>query len=373
MVQSIFIYITLMMTMVLFGTLAAKRTSGYKAQNITFIRFEVLFPIFFFAVVLGMRYNVGDDYLAYLNTFRTGEGIDRYEWAFRWFTILLRRQDIHFAIYFSIIALIQVFFFFYAFRDERYLYPYFSFLLFTGGYFLGWMNGMRQDIAACIFIFAIRYLDQKKLFKYTIWCLIAFLFHKTAILLILLYPVLKGGKDYFRNIFLQISLYVIALSVYYSGYNIENLFSSQIAAFTSWFKYDSYTLEAINTMTLKAYTGIGFLLLATIDVLIILYSQKIKNFYNSKLFVIIYNIYFFGTLMRITFAESIILQRPFRYFRYFSLVVVAYFLYYLQKNSGFSLNKLIMIFVFIIYILLFIALIFRGETNMSLFSFFWQV
>ena len=362
-----------MTTMILFGSLADRRASLCHGQNISFFRLEVLFPLLCFAIVFGMRYGVGVDHLSYLNNYITGEDIDRYELGFKWITLFFSENNFHYAVYFGVLAFLQVFFFFYAFKDERYLFPYLAFILFAGGYYLAWMNGIRQDIAACIFIFSIKFIDQKKFWKYLLWCAIAFLFHKSAVMLVVLYPLLKNGRDYFRSILLQLIIFFVALTIYYSDFSIQNFISSQIEIFASWFRYEGYTMFRINDMTTGVNTGIGFILLAVIDIIIILFSNKLKNYFNSKRFVIIYILYFIGTIARIIFAKSVILERPFRYFSYFELIVAAYFINYLFKHSKSSFYQLILLLIVGIYILLFGATLYRGETNTAKFLFFWQV
>jgi hypothetical protein len=371
MFQSVIIYFSLMTTMILFGFLAAKKVSFYPGQNISFCKWEVLLPLVCFALVFGMRYGVGMDHLHYLDNYFTGE-VDRYEWGFKWITNFFAKNNFHYTVYFGFLAFLQVFFFFYAFKDERYLFPYLVFILFTGGYYIAWMNVIRQDLAACIFIYSIKYIDQKKFLKYLLWCTIAFLFHKSAVILIALYPLLKNGRDYFRSIPMQLLVLFAALAIYYSDFIVENVISSQIEIFASWLRY-GYTMDRIDNMVTSANTGIGFLLLAIIYIIIILYSNKMKNYFNSKRFVIIYTLFFLGTIVHIIFAESIILSRPLRYFIYFELIVASYFIYYLFKNAKLSINQIILFLVVAIYLLLFGALLYRGETNTAKFLFFWQI
>ena len=362
-----------MATMILFGSLAARRVSLHPKQNISFFKLEVLLPLLFFALVFGMRYGVGVDHLSYLNTYLTGESIDRYEWGFKWITIFFSEHNFHYAVYFGILAFIQVFFFFYAFKDERYLFPFLAFTLFAGGYYLAWMNGIRQDIAACIFIYSIKFIDQKKFWKYLFWCAIAFLFHKSAGILVFLYPLLRNGRDYFKKIPLQLILLFVALIIYYSDFRIENVISSQIEIFASWLRYGSYKMDEIQSMVAQANSGIGFILYAIIDIVIILYSNKLKNYYNSKKFMNIYTIYFVGTIAQIIFAESVVLLRPFRYFGFFKLIITGYLMSYLLKNVKLSFNQIVLFLIVVIYFTLFGAILYRGETNSAKFLFFWQV
>lgn len=358
--------------MILFGYYASKRALLNTGHIVSFYKWEVLSPLICFAVVFGMRYGVGTDYLTYLDIYNTEEYANNYEWGFKWITMFFAKNNFHFSVYFTVFAFLQVFFFFSAFKDERYLYPYLAFVLFAGGYYLAWMNAIRQDLAACIFIYSIKYIIQNKFFKYLTWCLIAALFHRSAIILIVLYPLLKNGRDYLKSISLQLIILGVALFLYYSGFRIEYYFGPQIEAFTHWIRYGFYTIEIISNTLIETNTGIGFLLAVIIDVIIILYSDKMKNYFNSKLFVIIYILYFVGIIAEIVVAGSIVLARPFRYFTYFKLIVAGYLIYYLFKNAKLSFNQLVLFLVVVLYCMLFGALLYRGETNTSQFQFFWQ-
>lgn len=371
MLQSLIVYLPLMTIMILFGSLAAKRVSLKPGLKIAFFKWEVLFPLLCFGIVFGMRYGVGTDHLTYLHNYNTGENIDRYELLFRWITILLAKNNFHFTTYFGLWALLQVFFLFYAFKEERYLFPYLAFLIFAGGYFLPWMNGIRQDLAACIFIFSIRFIDEKKLWKYLLWCSIAFLFHKSAVILFILYPLLRNGRDFFKNILLQLIVLFVSLAFFYSDIQIEKYINFLIEPFAAWFNYN-YSIERISHLVTEINTGIGFLLALLIDILIILYSKKLKIFFNSKRFFIIYNLYYIGIITRLVFGGSMVLLRPFRYFSYFKLIITAYFIYYLFKNAKLSFNQILFFLVLIIYLLLFGATLYNGDTNTAKFVFFWQ-
>lgn len=369
--QSLLVYLPLMTTMILFGALAAKRVSLKPGPQITFFKWEVLVPLLCFGLVFGMRYGVGTDHLTYLNNYLTGENTDRYELFFKWVTLFLSENNFHFATYFGLWAFLQVFFLFYAFKEERHLFPYLAFLLFAGGYFLPLMNGIRQDLAACIFIYSIRFIDEKKLWKYLLWCTIAFLFHKSAVILFMAYPFLRNGRDFFKSIPLQLIILLVSLTFYYSDIQIEKYISFIIKPFAAWFNY-SYSLERISHLVTEINTGIGFLLALLIDILIIISSKKLKIYFNSKRFFTIYNLYFIGVITRLLFGGSTVLLRPFRYFIYFKLIITAYFIYYLFKNAKLSLNQILFFLVLMIYLLLFGATLYNGDTNTAKFIFFWQ-
>lgn len=377
MLQSFLVYFITMFLMMLYGIMASKRAALLPNQAVPFFTSEVWLMLLTFALVFGMRYDVGIDYMNYLNSYRTGYDVERTEWLFRKFIVLLSHNRVHYAFYFGAIAFSQILFFLLAFKNERFLFPYLIFVLFAGQYCFLWMNVMRQDIAACIFIYAVRYIDEKKFWRYLLWCVIAFLIHKTAIILVLLYPLLKSGRDYFKRGDIQLLILFIFIILHFSSFNLNLVLSPLIRFVAELLNYDKIYIERLfaelqlSEVSIKRNTGIGFILLALVDVIVVLYSTKLKSFFNTKRFTIMYNLYFAGTIIQIFLAEFMILSRPFRYFRYFKLIVVAYLLYYLYNNTKTN-NTVVLLILIVLYLMIFASAIFLDSGNKVLFTFFWQ-
>src|SRR5690554_2454781 len=191
--QSILVYSSLIIIMILFSLSASGRNSYYYdkdgfVQYKSFWRFDTIAPLFLFAIVFGMRYDVGVDHLNYVYGYLNKLYLGKDEYLFFFFSDLGWHFNLHYTVYFGILAFIQVFFFFYAFKEERFLYPFLILFLFTNGEVLTWMNGIRQYLAMCIWIFSIRFIYERKFIFYLLWCVVALLFHKSAIILIFLYP-----------------------------------------------------------------------------------------------------------------------------------------------------------------------------------------
>lgn len=332
-----------MAVMLLCSVVASKNSSyvslsGQLIQK-SFWRFETLFPLLLFGVIFGMRYNVGVDYLGYLESYLCKEYISKGELLFDLLSEIGWKLNLHFTVYFGILALIQVFFFFYAFKDERYLYPFLVFILFTNGDWQFWMNGIRQALAMCIWIFSIKYIEENKFWKYSLWCLIAMLFHRSAAIVIIFYPILRNGKDYFKSIRLQLILFAGAF-VFKEIFSelimrIEPIITFYSNIIGGEFYNSSYDVEGlINSFIEPQGTGLAYLFGIILNVGIILYSKKLKLFYNNKRFNIIYFFFFIGLVTLYMFPVGFItITRPFRYFYIFQTIMYAYFLYFLYKTK----------------------------------------
>src|SRR5690606_18516102 len=81
-------------------------------------------------------------------------------------------------------------------------------------------------------------------------------------------------------------------------------------------------------------TGLVYIFRIVLNIIIILYSIKLKLFYNSKRFIVIYFLFIIGALTHYMFPVGLIsITRPFRYFYVFQTIMFAYFLYYLYRTK----------------------------------------
>jgi len=371
--------------MILCAVIASQKGSFYVSPNgqirqKTFWKFEIIFPLLLFAIIFGMRYNVGVDHLSYLEGYLWREHVGKGELLFNLLSEIGWKMNLHYVIYFGIIAFIQVFFFFYAFKDERFLFPFLVFFLFTNGDWMFWMNGIRQALAMCIWIFSIRYIEDKKFWKYLFWCIVAFLFHRSAIVLIIFYPILKNGKDYFKSILLQLILFA-------GAFVFREIFSQvimRIEAIITFYSniiggeelYSSYDMEGlINSFREPQGTGLAHLFQIILNVGIILYSKKLKLFYNNKRFNIIYFFFFIGLVTLYMFpVGTISITRPFRYFYIFQTITYAYFLFFLYKTKLKNTPHILMYYGLIIVFLgiFYLSQITANENNHLWYQFYFD-
>ena len=357
MLQSILVYTLIILVMLLFANIAKRKAVyqtgqyGELVQKRSFWSFEIVFMLLFFALMFGMRYDVGTDHLGYLFSYIEGSvGEDlRMEPLFRWISKICYDLNIHPIIYFAIWAFIQITFFLLAFKNERYLFPLLITFLFFNLSFTFWMNGIRQALAMCIWLYSITFIVEKKFWHYIIGGIIAFLFHRSALILFVFYPLLRNGKDYFKSIPLQLILFASVFIIK----NVFEVFILQLEPIIEQFQtilggeselYRDYTMDNMLDELNREVggTGLAYMFRILVWIIIILYSRKLKSYYNSKKFNIIYFFFFFGLLTQYIFPEGIIiLARPFCYFPVFQTIMLAYFVYYLFRSNSFRFNRLL--------------------------------
>lgn len=389
MLQSILVYTFIILVMLLFANIAKRKAVyqtgqyGELVQKRSFWSFEIVFMLLFFALMFGMRYDVGADHLGYLFSYiegSVGENL-KIEPLFRWISKICYDLNIHPVIYFAIWAFIQITFFLLAFKNERYLFPLLITFLFFDFSFRFWMNGIRQALAMCIWLYSITFIVEKKFWHYIIWGIIAFLFHRSALILFVFYPLLRNGKDYFKSIPLQLILFASVFIIK----NVFEVFILQLKPIIEQFQtilggkddlYRSYTmdnmLEDLNNEV--EGTGLAYMFRILVWVIIILYSRKLKSYYNSKKFNIIYFFFFFSLLSFYIFPNGIVvLRRPFSYFSVFQTIMLAYFVYYLFRKNSFRFNRLLAYALIIAFIgVFYLNMLGATERRSILFQFYFQ-
>lgn len=177
-----------------------------KTNKRIFIVVSFIIPM----LIGGLRYNVGTDYMNYLNAYQNNENIDigfsifsRIARIFDDFKVLFFMYNF-FTLLFLFIGLENV-------KNENRSKAYFIFLFL---YYTTSFNAMRQMLAVSIIFCAYKYVYKNNFLKYSVMVLLASIFHTTAIFLLVLYPILKSTKKWQQIIFI-LTLIVIILNYQY--------------------------------------------------------------------------------------------------------------------------------------------------------------
>lgn len=310
-----------------------------------------------FAVVFGMRYDVGEDHLGYLDGYINPFLHKEYEPLFALIRDTLSNAGVHPIVFFAVCAFIQVFCLFYFMKDCKFLYPALIVSLFMGQFFIHWMNGIRQDIAGCILLCAITCVIDKRIVGFFTLVLISVGFHYSAVILFPFYFLYLKKDHYFNSINVQyLLLFVVS---YVAIYNVDLLtnINDTIFYLATLSGYEMYTEDVLYRFADITKTGVSMYVFILLDLIIVSYCKKMKCYYYGRKFNIIYDLYFFGTLAQIVFVNNLVLARPFRYFRGFKLVVIACLIFFLYKKSRQSINAAVLFMVVVLLLILFAATI----------------
>lgn len=351
-------------------------SSGLYVKNNRFLQPEIIVIIAAFTFIFGCRYGVGVDYFHYLYDYQIGSEREL-ELMFRTISNFLSSHHMHFATYFSIWAFLQITLLLYAFRNYRFIVPYLLLYLIIGNYFMSMMNIIRQQIAALIFLCSIQFIDERKPLKYYLCVALAFLFHRSAVLMVVMYPILRFKDDWFRKISVQLILLAIAVFFSFRFDLVTRFIETPFVWISSTLGFERYQMSLLGNETLDdmnrfgANTGFGIFVSLFKCLPIILLSKQLKEYYLSSFFNMLYSMWFVRVLANFAFGSSITLNRPFIFFTDISIAMVAFFTYYCfkSKNTGKILLGIAMILV---YLVMFLFILSNGKLNTSEFTFFWQ-
>lgn len=358
MVQTITVYLVLSFIMVLFSYISKKKNS-FK---------YTLIGLFIYSIIMGLRYGVGTDYFSYENIYNSyielgNFSYSRLELGFRMLIQLFASLRLSYPFFLGVMAFLQLFFLFRGLKT--FIYPYAAFTFMLGGEWLHFSNAIRQILAFCILVYSIKFLQKNSFIKYLICVVIASLFHNSAVLLLVIYPIFRTKKEWFSNNLFQIFLLLFA--IFLMQVNIIGFFISMTEPLAIYLNYGNYTKLQGGILFDEVKLGLGFYVQFTINLLLIVYSSKVKNFFSSTWLTMAYDLYFIGVLWHYIFIDSLILNRINYYFYGFQFIIAAFTLYYLHKQK-----KIFCYILTTLYILLFIATMYRMESNTALYIFNWQ-
>ena len=350
MIQSILVYGFLVVIMSFCGQLAV--SDKRKAL------FYIGISIFFFTLFSGIRFQVGVDYPSYLDEYlklQQGYAFSRnLEFGFTALSRFLANTGFSYPYYFALWAFLQISVMYFALKEYKEVYPYIGFTLFLSLAVLMWYNGIRQCIAVMFWLCSLQYIDKKNFFKFILCIFLGYLFHKSIIVLILLYFLLVNGKDYFKNIKFQYVLVAagVCLSFFLTKIDFDGLLN-QYALVLGYGKNMDLE-ENIGIALAEGERGWGprRILMLIINLVVIKYSSEIKEFLperDKRYFTILYNVYFIGVVLGAMFFKIHIISRFLLYFEGLQFVMYAFFLYYISKVKKHYIVKLIFMLLLLFY------------------------
>ena len=379
MLQSFIVYTIFGFCLFLLGSISARRqVSNYNLnKNAPFWVWDIVLALLIFAFFSGVRWNVGVDHLHYLANYLTvqngGYSIFEKEYGFEFLTRLFADLRIHYSFYFGFLAFLQIFFIFRAFKDERYLYPFLGIIIIFGPEYLSWMNGIRQMLAATIFLWAVQFIQKRQLYRYVMAIAIASLMHKSALMLIAFYFIPQ--KDFFKNRIFTLCLFVLTIYLGTNNFWINNL--NNIGGALEFLGYDKIAMRLdvlVEDVQIRTF-GPRRLVLILIFIITLWLSPKLKIYFKNTYFLTYYNLAIIGILLYNLLGNTHhIFIRPITYLTIFSIPTTAYLLLYLKKN----IRKYFLVFAFtlaltLIYLpLSIIADYGKGKQDYTNYKFYWH-
>lgn len=315
------------------------QSHNHIVKNIFWTRQNII-SILLFALIYGIKYNVGVDNLTYIRIYenlQNGLAIreDTLELGYQFIQKQCVNNGLHYSVFIGLWGALQIGLIYYALRNDKYLLPLVALFIVLGPTWLRWANLMRQAVVECAFVVLIQFIEDKKIWKYMIGMALCVLIHKSAILLIPFYFILQ--KSVFpKNRVIAVSCVIICTLVGASPVWIKSMeFIEVVLSFLNYQDYADNFVEIMANQSNYREWGparAGIWLLYILAIWFYLTLRRKVNF--NKRFDIYFECFFFGTCLYELFANtSQIMIRPIIYFQSFSVIVVPICLYYLWKTK----------------------------------------
>lgn len=199
------------------------------------------FSFIIIATFLSIRYDFGNDYMAYMNIFEDLKCRSIFDTYYEKGWVILNKI---FPNFFLLVAFLSVTncIIYYVFINRYVPKEYWSLAVFLYVFNTNFMliqsSTMRQTVAILIFIISIKYIIEGKIFPYFFCCCLAFTFHQSAIIL---FPAYYVRKIRFTHT-VRVIILIIFCSLYLLSPFIFPLFS-EIVTFLFQGRYEHFLYE----------------------------------------------------------------------------------------------------------------------------------
>jgi hypothetical protein len=323
---------------ILFAFLESKRI----LKNGLLISFFILF---FF---LSLRYDFGNDYISYLKMFKeisSGimvidfEGADAIEIG--WVYLCQFFKPFGFFLMIAFLAILNC----YVFYDlvKKYVpvkYYWLSLFIYIINPFLFLVesSAMRQTTAMLLFLFSIQFIINRNILKFAILIVLASLFHKSAIILLLTYFIASPSIITKKIVFIYLAVFIFT---FLFGDLIFSLINPYLELY-----FDKYSVYTDDIEGSKFGSGFGFLFLLFFFASLLYYSKG-----ESGITAVILKI---GLLYYAIYPFGIFLPMFGRIQMYYEPVLIVAMPLLLQKIKNPLHNKIFIFLILFYYLYMFI-------------------
>ena len=290
--------------------------------------------IIFFTVICAIRWCVGTDTLSYTKNFifGTARNDDDIELAMLWIMRLVTSLGLHFSVGLGILAFLEIYFLVKAFQDDRFILIFVPVLMFGSSYYMDLMNGMRQMIVACGFLWASKFIVEKKPLPYFLFVAAGFLMHKSALLLIPFFFIpnkLKIADKRWVLLTIYLACFVMGMTPQFQGL-IQSV--EKIAMLLGYEGYVSRVDSYLSGGYSEEALAFGPMQLSyfLIGLFVIWFGPRLKQRYEKrvKCFNLWYFLaYFYSCAFFLVCNISHIFIRPIQYFELFQMAIASLLLY----------------------------------------------
>ncbi len=245
------------------------------ADKSIFLAFLSFLPLY---IVSAIRYMVGTDYSGTYRTIYNYTYNDGWHFSFNGETLygLLNKiasiysGDNYIGV-FALSSLVVIGFIFWGLRNQSVNFTYSVLLFVLSGYYFWSFNAVRQMAAMAIFLYAYRFVEERKPFKYLFFIILAYGFHTVALLYLPVYFIGKVKVNFPAIISGAVILVIFPTTWRDLAYGISSrlaVFSTYVERYFDSSKFSSYTESSLIHVLINA------LFLALYIVISLIYDKK---------------------------------------------------------------------------------------------------
>lgn len=353
-IQSVIIYSLFGWGMYRFAKVRVARNGVVVSKEGEVSTTSIFLCVLLFAIMSGLRWGVGTDYFSYLAVYnRNSSIIEMAELEYGWKTIseFMMNNGFHYAFYFGFWAALQILFICLAFKKEPRVFPYAALLCVMGSYYLSMMNGIRQSLVCCSFIWAASFIPNKRIILFFLWLLIAVTFHQSALIVTPLF-LFAFDKSNWDNKWVLLGFFISSLIMGYTPIVTNLMDSAQNVLFL--LQYDAYAETIDKQFDLAIFTeaawGPSRIFSLVLNLMLVFLSPRVNAYFKNDYFKLAFKFFFIGICFtNIIINSNRLFLRPLWYLNFFCLPVSAFTLTYLKQcGRKERLNHLLLLFLAII-------------------------
>lgn len=352
------LYVLVMLICTFFTSLIPNRCFKLEKNKILYYLYLII-PITIYTVFWGLRYNVGADYLNYIDLYVNYEYYsDIYEKGYILLCYIINSFGFSYIAIFVVTSFLNIFLLYVVFRNESSKFATFSiFFYYTTSLCFFAQNGLRQMLAINVVILTLYTLKYYRLTTNVLVLLVGacvgFLFHKSCIfpfavlLLLLIVPLIKINNKI-------IILTYVVLFICSASFNFNlNFFYGIFDSLGYGRNLERINDEILISSSMLSSFSIGNLIKQSLVLIIFAYQdvfvKKKSPQYYCYMFVVLGS--FFSLLIK-----GLIANRMFIYFNYMTFLVMAYLCCELIKQFKENRNlksKIVYHYIIVSYFILY--------------------
>lgn len=313
-----------------------------KSSNKIIRRVCVLFVIALPSLLFAFRYGIGTDYFAYVSNFQKLQTIGihavrfKFEWVYILINLIVGKLNGSIEMVFLITSIIMMSFIYYAARHyAKYLSVGAAIFSYMMLYYQMSFNIVRQSVAMAICLYSIKYIHDRKLFKFLLFILIASGFHISALMFFPFYFLYKilGWKN---KKAIRVLFYIIVLI---GAFNINSLVITIINRIPSLSYYRVYFQSSGRNI------DVGFLIRYSPFLLTALYLYK-HSWKRDKNFTLIFSLFIIGLILKLSgIVGSSYINRIALNFEITLILIIAYFVKGFNRKRELFASLILLLYV----------------------------